>query len=202
MLISRISFTDDIRKCMGFLFIVRDQVQPHFHFIVQKLEAKLTARKGSLLNFARRITLAQSVLSAILVYFKQSTLLRIGICEEPFLDSLIRLDMVCIWLIRRILLGQKTLYFADLMPSNSIEDQSLLVKDCILYGSWNLNHLAFLNPKMVRLLTQGVPFPHLFQGPDGSIWGSAEDGAYSAKAVYKWLASNLYSPENAIWGNI
>jgi len=53
-----------------------------FNFIIEKVDQRLSKWKAKTLSLAGRLTLAKSVIQAMLGYVMQSTLLPVHICDE------------------------------------------------------------------------------------------------------------------------
>lgn len=86
--VSDIPLTEDLGKYLGVPSIHGRFTIDLFASVVERVATRLEGWKTKYLSLAGRKVLAQSILSAILLYFMQSTLLSKGICDS--IEKLIR----------------------------------------------------------------------------------------------------------------
>lgn len=86
--ISTIRSTSSLEKYIGFPMIKERTKKADFEFILDKMQNRLASWKSKLLNKARRVTLARSVLNAIPSYYVQVHWLPTNICNN--IDKTIR----------------------------------------------------------------------------------------------------------------
>lgn len=78
----RIQVTEDLGIYLGIPLLHTRTTKKSFQFIIDKVRNKLTGWDACKLSLVGRITLAQSVMSAIPIYFMQSAFLPASVCEE------------------------------------------------------------------------------------------------------------------------
>lgn len=77
-----IRLTSDLGKYLGVPLIHTAPTRSTYNFILERTQKRLTAWKASTLSLAGRVTLAQSVISALPSYCMQTMLLPKGVCEK------------------------------------------------------------------------------------------------------------------------
>lgn len=71
------------------VLLIRDRITPNtYHYVVNKLQARLLAWKEHTFSMARWLTYAKTVLSALPTYVMKTILLPIKICKDS--DTLVR----------------------------------------------------------------------------------------------------------------
>lgn len=80
--ISSIRATNSLEKYLGFPILMGQVKKEDFYFILDKLHDRLALWKFKSLNKVGRLTLAKSVLNAILTYYMQVNWLPVSICHK------------------------------------------------------------------------------------------------------------------------
>lgn len=86
--LTTIPFTSNLGRYLGFPLFHDRVKKSDFHFLLEKVQTKLSAWKSRLLNKASRTTLARSVLASIPVYTMQNVWVLYSICST--LDASVR----------------------------------------------------------------------------------------------------------------
>lgn len=74
--------TDDLGKYLGVPILHKRVNQRSFHYILDKVDQRLSNWKAKTLSFVGRINLTQSVLQALSFYVMQSVYLPRHICDQ------------------------------------------------------------------------------------------------------------------------
>ena len=77
-----IPLTDDLGKYLGIPTINGRVSRNTFHFILDRIDKKLTGWKAKVLSMAGRATLVQSLISSIPYYSMQTTRLPRPVCDD------------------------------------------------------------------------------------------------------------------------
>ncbi|CAN1182850.1 Putative ribonuclease H protein At1g65750, partial [Linum perenne] len=158
--------------------------------IIDRMDLKLAGWKAYNLSLAGRVTLALSVLNAILAYVMQASVLPGHICRE--IDKSIR----------RWIDSRKRLI--DLVPPDSIPiNLEAVVADLVnSKGNWNFDLLNSLLPHEVVLHVAGMSPPRPNQGDDKLVWGLEPNDKFNIKYAYRLVTMEPLTEPNPLWRTI
>jgi hypothetical protein len=83
-----VKFASNLGKYLGFPLMHGKAKKSDFNFILERIQSKLATWKGRLLNRARRVTIARSVINVILISYIQTLWLPRAICNG--IDKIIK----------------------------------------------------------------------------------------------------------------
>ncbi|KAH1072669.1 hypothetical protein J1N35_024997 [Gossypium stocksii] len=181
------------------------------NFLVERVWNQLSSWDAKRLSFAGRVTLAHSVLLAILSYLIQSTLVLKGIC-----DSIEELARQFIWGAakgkRKIALsigngrtvrcwednwvlnvGPLNQYVPNQVNINPYSKVNEIVVD---NGDWNLNLFRLWLPEEVVSRIISIPPSLDSAGPDILSWSRTKNGVFSVKSAYFFLKGDSWNPND------
>ncbi|XP_004301578.1 PREDICTED: uncharacterized protein LOC101313223 [Fragaria vesca subsp. vesca] len=191
--------TSDLGKYLG-MPLIHSRVNKHtYDAIFYKVQSRLSSWKSKVLNMAGRLTLIQSVTSAIPNYAMQTTKFPVSLCD--------RLDK----LNRNFLWGDVD-DKKKLSPFGELRHSFLRISICPLlivlapgepsFMELSLSGLEYssLNDSVPADVNQIINVPTRFanSGRDTLIWGSTANGCFSVKSAYNSLF-DFSNSQNSQW---
>ncbi|KAA3486878.1 LINE-1 reverse transcriptase isogeny [Gossypium australe] len=180
--------------------LLHDRVTKNtLNFVVEKIRRKLNSWDARKLSFARRVTLAQSVLLSIPSYFMQTMMIPKGVCDDierlkPMFTSMEMPIQTLASYSREFNLVYRR------WGQHSLLERSLDSREMVnIDGSWNLDLFHVWVPEEVINRITSIPPPHPDSGEDIVIWARSATGTFSVRSAYWSLKEDTWNPHEEYW---
>ncbi|CAL9001792.1 unnamed protein product [Prunus brigantina] len=204
--ISGSPLSDNLGKYLGVPLIHTRVNKDTYQEIIDKVQKRLSYWKSHTLSMAGRLTLLQSVTSAIPIYSMQTAMLPASVCSK--LDQLNKnflwghaFDKAKVHLVNwetmcKVGSGDSILFWTDVWLSCgalinyalidlSEEMLQLNVSDFLEEGLWDIACLQECLPPDIVLMITSIHAGFIDSGPDMCIWRFTSNGKFSVKSAYQ-----------------